>query len=276
MKPLTSDSQTKLYGVIGDPVAHSLSPVMLGSAFRQSGYNGVYLAFRISDIKAGVEAIRVLGIRGVSVTIPHKLAVMEHLDRVEKSAREIGAVNTIVNSGGNLEGHNTDCHGAITALSRKTDLKGRRVTIVGAGGAARAIGFGVRSQGGRVTIVNRSDARGKALANDLGADYCPMGEIGGIESQVLVNTTPVGMFPHTKDMPVDEKYLKKGMVVMDIVYNPLETAFLKAARQKGCEIIDGVSMFVHQGAAQFSLWTGRKAPVELMQKVVYGALGNGN
>ncbi|MCP4350416.1 MAG: shikimate dehydrogenase [Desulfobacterales bacterium] len=267
-----TDSQTSLFGVFGDPVSHSLSPVMHNSAFADIGYNGVYLAFRVKDIGPAVSGIKALNIKGVSITIPHKVTVMEHLDELDDMAVKIGAVNTITNRDGILAGHNSDCLGAIAALSEKTGIRDKDVAIIGAGGAARAIGFGILSKGGRVTIVNRSADKGEKLAKALGSDFCPLSELDKLKCRILINTTPLGMVPDIETTPVQKKKLEKNMVVMDIVYNPLKTQLLKDAEEMGCVVIDGVSMFVYQGAFQFELWTGKKAPVDVMKKVVLDAL----
>ncbi len=146
------------------------------------------------------------------------------------------------------------------------------MAIIGAGGAARAIGFGIRSERGNITIVNRSADKGERLADDLGSDFCSLSDIEKLKCDILINTTPLGMTPNTDSAPIQKKYLEKGMIVMDIVYNPLKTRLLKEAEEAGCVTIDGVSMFVCQGAFQFELWTGKKAPVEVMRKAVFNAL----
>jgi shikimate dehydrogenase len=267
------DSDTTLFAVLGDPVSHSLGPVMHNTAFVETGFNGAYLAFRVKDIGNAVIGIKALGIKGASITIPHKLFVMDFLDELDDTAKKIGAVNTLVNQDGVLTGYNSDGIGAVKALSEKTAIQDKNVVVLGAGGAARAIGFGVLAEGGRVTIINRTPANGEKLATALGADFQPMSALNKIDCHILINTTPVGMLPDVDAMPVRKKDLNNTMVVMDIVYNPLKTRFLKAAETIGCRIIDGVSMFVYQGAFQFELWTGMKAPVEVMKKAVLSALG---
>ena len=262
------DSQTRVYAVIGNPVSHSLSPVMHNRAFSRLGVNGIYVAMQVTDIGPAVSGIRALGIQGASITIPHKQAILPYLDEVDETAKAIGAVNTLINRKGALFGCNTDCIGAIKALSEKTDISNRKVLIVGAGGAARAIGFGIASRGGRVIVANRSEERGAALARDLGGSFCPLSAVEKAGCHILINTTSVGMTPDIDAMPVGPEVLKKGMVVMDIVYNPLKTRLLKTAQAMGCLPIDGVRMFVFQGAAQFEMWTGEEAPVETMNQAV--------
>ena len=257
-----------LYVVVGNPIGHSLSPVMHNSALAHSGLDGCYLALRVENIAAAVDGIRGLGIRGASITIPHKIAVMEYLDEVDPMAADIGAVNTVINKDGVLHGYNSDCVGAVKALTEKTEIKGRDVAVIGAGGGARAIGFGLKQEGGIVTIINRTRSRGEKLAQDLGCRFRPLGELKKLPYHIVVNATPVGMTPDVDSTPLAARLMAPEMVVMDMVYNPLQTRFLKAADRIGCTVIDGVSMFVHQGAFQFELWTGKKAPLDIMRKVV--------
>ncbi len=265
-------ADTSLYGVFGNPISHSLSPLMLNRAFAETGVNSVYLAFGVDDIGAAISGVRALGIKGVSITIPHKTTVLEFLDKIDETARKIGAVNTVVNRKGLLIGYNTDSSGAVRALKEKTALKGSDVVIIGAGGAARAIGYGIVAEGGRITILNRTIAKGERLAKDLGANFKPLAEIKNLDGRILINTTSVGMTPRVDAMPIKSDLIEKEILVMDIVYNPLKTRLLKTAEDAGCRIIDGVSMFVYQGAFQFELWTGKKAPVEAMKKTVLAAL----
>jgi shikimate dehydrogenase len=266
------DASTRVYGVMGDPVGHSLSPVMHNAAFRRTGYHGVYLAFHVTDLDGAVKGIRALNIHGVSVTLPHKVAVMDLLDEVEPAARRIGAVNTIVNETGRLCDFNSDSPGAMAALMEKTPIDGKRVAVIGAGGAARALAYGIKAHGGHLTIVNRSRDRGCRLADEMADDFCLLTEFSGGGIDILVNTTSVGMRPQSDRMPASSAALRPGMTVMDIVYNPLETMLLKTAREKGCTLVDGLSMFIHQGAIQFERWTGEKAPVQLMKQTVLEAL----
>jgi shikimate dehydrogenase len=266
------DATTSLFGLIGNPVAHSLSPVMHNQAFAAIGCNAVYLAFKVTEPGAAIKGIKALNFKGVSVTLPHKVAVMEYLDEIDETAARIGAVNTIVNNQGRLIGYNTDAPGALEALRTRTTIQGKSVALIGAGGAARAIGFGLVAAGGRLTILNRSRTTGERLATDLQAEFLPLDEWAPNHYEVLINTTPVGMHPNTNATPVAKEDLSKDMVVMDIVYNPLKTRLLKEAEAKKCRTINGVAMFVFQGAHQFELWTGQKAPVEVMQAAVLEAL----
>ncbi|MBW2564178.1 MAG: shikimate dehydrogenase [Deltaproteobacteria bacterium] len=266
------NSNTSLYAVLGDPISQSLSPVMHNNAFSHVNYNGVYLAFRVKEIGKAISGIRALGIKGAGITIPHKVKIMDFLDEIDDTAGKIGAVNTIVNRQGKITGYNFDSIGAVKAIKEKTGINNKSVAILGAGGAARAVGYGIISEGGKLTILNRTKESGEKLAADLGSAFSPFEDFKKIKCDILINTTPVGMKPNVDSMPVEKKHLNKGMIVMDIVYNPLKTSLLKAAEDIGCTIIDGVSMFVFQGAGQFELWTGKTAPVNLMRKAVLKAL----
>jgi shikimate dehydrogenase len=265
-------AEVPVFAVFGDPIGHSLSPVMHNSALSQAGLDGCYLAFRVKNIAAAVEGIRGLGIRGASITIPHKISVMKYLDQVDPLAADIGAVNTVLNEQGVLRGFNTDCSGAVKALMEKTIISGRDVAVIGAGGGARAIGFGIKQEGGRLTIINRSQKRGEGLALDLGCEFQLLSNVSRLPYDIIINATSVGMTPHADRVPLKTTFLESGMVVMDMVYNPLKTRLLAEAENRGCTTVDGVAMFVHQGAVQFELWTGRNAPVDVMRKVVLDEL----
>ena len=262
------DTRTALYCVLGNPIGHSLSPAMHNRAFACRDLNAAYLAFQVTDLEAAVAGIRALGIKGAGITLPHKTAVIPLLDDVDPAAAAIGAVNTIVNRNGTLIGKNSDSAGAMDALQAQTSIAQKSVLLVGAGGAARAIGIGIRSQGGRITITNRSTPAGEALAGDLGGSFLPAGELAAGGFDILINTTPVGMHPQTDACPVPLDILRPELTVMDIVYNPLETRLLQAAARKGCKTVDGLAMFVNQGARQFEWWTGVSAPVEIMHQAV--------
>lgn len=266
------DQHTDLYVVIGNPVRHSLSPALHNAAFSTTGFNAVYLAFEIEDIEECVKGIRALGIKGTSITIPFKTAVIPYLDEIDPLARRIGAVNTIVNDNGRLKGFNTDAIGALNALEEKIKLPGMTCLIIGAGGAARAIGFMLQEQDVAVSIVNRSRKRGESLAASLGCPFMPLDEIGGAKGGLLVQTTSVGMYPNIDQCAVPENILEQGMVVMDIVYVPAETRLLKLARNRGCVTISGVDMLIHQGAEQFRLWTGFDPPFASMRHALKEAL----
>jgi shikimate dehydrogenase len=247
---------------------------MHNAAFRHSGIEACYVPFDVSDIKAAMQAARTLRIRGISITVPHKIPVIPYLDHVDNTVQKIGAVNTVVNRDGALFGTNTDGIGAIRALSKEAPLKGKRIVVIGAGGAARAIGFGVQSVGGKVIIVNRTIERGQKLAADLGCDFVPLDDITSVHTDILVNATTVGMHPDSGKSPAPSACLKPGMVVMDSVYSPLSTRLLKDAQKQGCVTINGLDMLIYQGAAQFEIWTGEKAPVEVMWKAAKNKIEN--
>lgn len=267
-------AKTSVYCLIGHPVGHSLSPLVHNQAFKATGHQGVYVAFDTADHAGSAAAIRALGIKGASVTIPHKVNIMAHLDEIDGHARQIGAVNTILHSGGKLHGYNTDGYGGQKAIEEKTSIAKKKVLIIGAGGAARALGFSFKNRGADVCIANRTYEKARFLAQDLGAVSVSLDEISDRNFDILVNTTPVGMHPATDAVPVPESVLTPGMYVMDIIYNPVRTKLLQKAEAAGCHVIDGVGMFVFQGAAQFSLWTGIEAPVAQMRRVVYEYLNN--
>jgi len=252
------DAQTELYGLIGNPVRHSLSPIIHNGAFRRMGLNAVYLAFEVNDLEEAISGVRELGLRGVSVTLPFKTQILPYLDNIEGVAWKIRAVNTILNEGGRMTGHNTDWYGALQALETKVDLKGKRVILLGAGGAARAIGFGLKEKGCQVIIFNRSQNRAEVLAKELGCVHHPLSCFGEMDGDILVNATSVGMYPLNEESPIPKEILKEGMVVMDIVYRPLRTRLLREAEEQGCITIDGLEMLAHQGAAQLEIWTGKR------------------
>jgi len=246
---------------------------MHNAAFEEAGLDALYLAFESKDINGCIRGMKALGIQGMSVTIPHKSKVIPLLDHVDGVAAGIGAVNTVVNQAGKLVGYNTDALGALKAIEAKMEVPGKTCLLVGAGGAARAIGYILKERGAFPTIVNRTPERGRALAEDLGCPFLSLDQLGRMSADLLVQTTPVGMTPRTEQSPVPEEILKRGLAVMDIIYNPLETRLLAMAKEKGCLTIDGLGMFIHQGAEQFRLWTGLEPPLEVMTRVVKKALG---
>jgi shikimate dehydrogenase len=255
------DAGTELYGVIGNPVRHSLSPVIHNNAFKRMRLNAAYLAFEVERLEEAIRGIKGLRLRGISVTIPFKTRVVPFLDEIETVAEKIGAVNTIVNEGGRLVGHNTDWRAALEILEEKVDLKKKKVLLLGAGGAARAIAFGLRDKGCEVMIVNRSREKAEILARELGFAFRSSLSPAEPDSEVLINATSVGMYPHAAASPVPKDLLRKGMTVMDIVYQPLRTKLLQEAEEQGCQTIDGLEMLARQGAAQLELWTGMRPDI---------------
>lgn len=277
---------TRLCGIIGDPVAHTLSPVMQNAAFEKAVLDYVYVAWRAPRGTAAscAQAMRALGIRGLNVTVPHKIDIMRSLDEVDEQAARIGAVNTVVNDSGCLRGYNTDAQGFLHGLrSHGIDARGMSVVVLGAGGAARAVVFALVGAGARVTVLNRNVERAASLARDVATASGAHVLHGLLSSDVmasrlsdaalLVNTTSVGMHPMEMEMPCPREVLRRDLPVCDIVYNPRETALLRAAAALGAVTVDGVEMLVRQGAMAFELWTGIDAPVGVMRAAVLGELG---
>jgi shikimate dehydrogenase len=253
-------------------VGHSLSPLMHNAAFGALGVRALYEAHCVENLELSVRMIREKPLAGVSVTLPVKGAILDFLDDVDDDARAIGAVNTIKNEGGRLRGSNTDWIGLIAAMRECFPLEGKRVAVLGAGGAARAAVYGIQREGGIPIVINRSRDRGESLARWFECDAMPLAELGRIEAEVMINTTPVGMSPLTDETPVDQRYLPRFRWVVDTIYNPIETRLLREAKAAGCGVITGLSMFVRQGAEQIRTWTGLEPPVELMTRVVKTAL----
>jgi shikimate dehydrogenase len=266
------DGKTRVFGILGRPVKHSLSPAMHNAAFKHLGINAVYVAFPVADLPQAVAGLKGLGIGGVSVTIPFKAEIIPLIDELDSRAGEIGAVNTVVNRDGRLIGYNTDWLGAVTALKARTSLKGQHVLILGAGGASRAIGFGIIQAGGTVTLTDVDQARAAALVRDLGAEAIPPDGLDRCPATILVNATPVGMAPDIEGIPIDPDLLGRFETIMDIVYQPLQTRLLKEAQARGCATIDGLQMLIHQATAQFLLFTGRQAPGNIMSQAAYRVL----
>ena len=274
------DVSTVLCGVIGNPVAHSMSPAMHNAAFEAVGLNYVYLAFRVEDTASALRGVRGLGIRGLSVTIPHKLAVMDGLDHIDEVARRIGAVNTVTNEEGRLVGTNTDGYGALLALEQVEPVDGRRIVVLGVGGTARAIAFTLacQRQPDHIVLVGRKPQKTANLAAEVReCSSCPVSvsdfdpgrlreEIS--QADIVIHTTPIGMYPNTDDSPVPDDVFVERHVIFDVIYNPMETRMLRQARESGARTINGVPMFVRQGAEQFRLWTGVEPPLEVMTRVV--------
>lgn len=269
---LPVDGTTEIYGIMGSPVAHSLSPAMHNRAFAELSLNKIYVPFLVADVEMALQGFRALGVRGVSVTIPHKLAVLPFLDSVDPVAAAIGAVNTLVIEAGRIHGLNTDWLGANRALAEVMELAGRRVLLLGAGGSARAIGFGLQEAGAEVILASRTPERGQQLAQDLACEWRDLQAVAGISADALVNATSVGMAPGVAQSPVAGLDLSRFRVVMDIVYSPLETRLLREAAQAGCRVIGGLEMLLLQGAAQFEIWTGKEAPLSAMRAELLGRL----
>ena len=257
-----------VYALFGNPVAQSLSPLMHNAALKEMGLPGIYVPLCVRNLPLAVQGLRGLDIRGVSVTIPFKTEIMDYLNDVDDEALRIGAVNTLINRDGRLTGHNTDWRGLIRSMKEQTDIKGKTVVILGAGGAARAALYGVIKAGGLPVIVNRTRGKARVLAQDWECPYESLKNIGKIKADILINTTPVGMFPQEAESPIAGDALKHFPWIVDVIYNPLKTKLLQDAEKAGCRTLSGLDMFVYQGAEQIRLWTGKEAPRALMRKVV--------
>lgn len=260
------NSDTRLFGLIGNPVSKSRGYILFNRLFQHYGLNMCYLNFQVDDMDDFMESFgRILG--GFSITMPHKQAVTAYLDATDAISERIGAVNTVVNLKGRLLGCNTDTVGVVKPLLQRTGLKKKRVTLLGAGGAARAAAAALMEQGALVTIRNRTVSRAEQLAGELGCASGSLDAFNPDEADVLVNMTSVGMHPDIEEMPVAEEKLR-GMIVFDGVYNPPETKLLRTALQAGCTIIPGIEMFINQAAEQFRLWTGIDPDPELMKETL--------
>lgn len=280
-------ASTGLVALLGHPVQHSLSPLMHNAAFAAGGQNLVYLAFDVEpgDLVAALAGLKALGFRGANVTVPHKEAVIPYLDVVDPVAARIGAVNTIVNEDRCLKGYNTDGSGFLRSLEEAGfDPAGKRAVILGAGGAARAVAFALATAGcGSLVLANRTPERATELAGALAGAGLPAPVVyrlgdAGMRSEVeaadlVLNTTSLGMWPRVEETPLPPDWFRPGQWVYDLVYNPLETKFLAGARRRGCRVISGLDMLLYQGAAAFTLWTGREAPVAVMDRVLREAMG---
>ncbi len=275
------DGKTRLVGLIGWPVEHSLSPRMHNAAFERLSLNWCYVPMPVASerLRDALRGLVCLGFAGVNVTIPHKQAVVACLDEATPEVRYIGAANTIVFQEGRAIGHNTDVYGFLAALREiGFSPQGRRAAVLGAGGAARAVVYALASSGSRVAVLNRSQQRAQALVEDLSAEF-PSAALKALPltvecleqhaaaADLLVNTTSVGMWPEPDRCPWPEELaLPSHLTVFDLVYSPPETELLKKAVSVGAKSVGGLGMLVHQGAAAFRLWTGREPPVEVMYK----------
>lgn len=291
---------TKVIGVIGNPVGHSFSPVMFNAAFESMDMNYVYVPFKVEkkDLKYAIKGAKAFGIKGLNVTIPHKQKVINELDKFDIMANLIGAVNTIDFKDSKSKGYNTDCIGAVKAIEEICNIKDKNVVIVGAGGAARAIAFQIAIEGAKnLTMINRSPKKVKSLIYDiktlLSADFTDNSkldditidfshidlnfEYGGLDdlprslkaADILIDTTPIGMYPNINDEPVaTEDMIHCDLIVNDIVYNPLETTLIKEAKKANAKTISGIKMLLYQGAENFKIWTGKEAPIDIMEKAL--------
>jgi 3-dehydroquinate dehydratase/shikimate dehydrogenase len=262
------DAATRVYGVVGDPIAHSLSPTIMNAAFRRENVNAVFLALHAKTLKDLLTCVKQIPIHGISVTMPYKEAILAHLDNTDSHTAKIGACNTVVRAqDGKLYGFNTDAAGVVRPLERRLPtLEGAKVLVLGAGGAARAAVFGLKERGAEVYILNRSVAPAKKLAHRARARIMKRPDLKKMMFDVIINATPVGM-GNTRETPLGEKEIN-ARYVFDMVYDPAETRLLKLARERGAQPIPGIEMFVHQAARQFEIWTGKPAPWDEMLRVV--------
>lgn len=277
----------KICGLVGDPVEHSVSPAMHNAVFSRLGLDFTYLPFRVEKERLAetVDSMRTLGIRGLNVTIPHKVDVIPLLDELDPLAEKIGAVNTMVNDKGILKGYNTDAGGFLEALLQSGfEPQNKKAIVLGAGGASRAVCFALAESGAEVVILNRQQEMHWAVGLAVGVSEVCDKKVKALElneknlkaslegADLLVNATSVGMSPDAGQTPVDKKLLKPGLVVFDVVYNPLKTRLLAEAEEAGAKTISGIDMLVWQGALSFELWTGLKPPVEIMKAAALEAL----
>ena len=273
--------KTKVCAVIGDPVEHSLSPCFQNAAFQHLGLDFVYVAFTVKaeELRGAIEGVRSLGFHGLNVTMPHKISIIQYLDELDEDAERVGSVNTVLNRDGRLIGYTTDGVGALNALKNNgVDPKGKKIVILGAGGASRSVSFALIREARELVILNRTVRRAERLVCDLHRlvkedEKVRSGRLTEEnlkkelkDADILINATPVGMAPNEDKMLVKEGHLHPNLVVFDLIYNPIETKLLRKAKMVGAKTINGLSMLIHQGAASFEIWTGLKAPIHVMMK----------
>ena len=275
------NSETKILGVIGHPISHSMSPIMHNTALQDLNLNYIYLAFDIKpeNLRGAVNSIRALNIKGVNITIPHKEKIIQYLDELDSLSKKIEAVNTIKNENGKLIGKNTDVQGARTALIESGfKLKNKKVIIIGAGGAAKAVSYSLGEELEQLLIFNRTKSRAIQLAKNL-AEKVNL-KVTGKEleegllkkeiqtTDLLINTTPIGMYPNINASPIPLELIHDQLFVFDIIYNPLETKMIKYAKEIGCKFLGGLEMFVNQGALAFEWWTEKVPNKDLMKNII--------
>jgi shikimate dehydrogenase len=282
---MTISGKTRVCGVIGDPIEHTLSPTIHNAAFNHLKLDFVFLAFRVkaAELENAIHSMRGLGIHGLNVTMPHKSTVIGYLDEVDPTVKLLCSANTILNKDGKLSGFNTDGVGALKALRENgAELSEKKVLLLGAGGAAKAIAFSLAEEVGELAILNRAAEKAKKLAEALGRTLNKK-VVGGAlspdaimknlrDSDVLINATSVGMHPDANQSIVPPQWLRSDLTVMDIVYDPVETKLAKDAKAAGAKVISGVEMLIYQGAASFEIWTNRSAPIEVMRRAALNKL----
>ena len=269
----------KIYGIVGHPVSHSLSPAMHHAAFKAESINAEYKLFDIDpedpdDLANFCYETDFNSIAGFSVTMPYKQEIMMYMDHYDPLAKIVGSVNTVLNEDSKLIGYNTDATGAVQALQEKTEIKDRKILVMGAGGAARAISYSLKEFGADVYIFNRTKEKAKALADEFELETIDFLQIPKADFDIIINTTPVGMLPNTEESLLHADQIKGVDVVMDIVTSPMETRLLKEAKKAGADTITGERMLLHQACGQFEIWFGKTAPMEAMEKALYSKLQN--
>lgn len=277
---------TLLLGVMGDPIGHSKSPAMHNIALEAAGIPGMYVPLHVKpeDLVEAVKGAKALGFSGFNVTIPHKVEMLKLMDELDESAVCCGAVNTVVIQDGKLKGYNTDGIGYIRSLKEEldSDLIGKHITILGAGGAARGVVYALlHEQPASVTIINRTLNNAEQLVAEFSSDHLQLqsGSYDHLDkvlphTDILINTTSIGMSPNIEETPLDQALIPEGIIVSDLIYNPLETRFLREAKSRRCTIVGGLGMFIYQGAYAYEYWTGQPAPVSLMRSALTEVLNH--
>jgi len=266
------DASTKVYGVAGNPVRHSLSPLIHNMAFRRETVNGVFLPLQTARMSDLLTLTREVPLHGLAITMPFKSDIIRHLEKTDAISEKIGACNTVVRAlDGKLYGFNTDVAAIVRPLERRLPLSGAKILVLGAGGAGRAAVFGLTDKGAEVFVCNRTPETAKKLARQAKAKFIRRDQLAKSSFDVIINATPVGMRSLKPASPLEPKEIN-ARLVFDLVYNPIDTPLIRMAREKGLPVITGVEMFVHQGARQFEIWTGKPAPEEEMLRVVVHAL----
>lgn len=265
---------TKIYGIVGHPVSHSLSPAMHNAAYEAEGIDAEYKLFDIDpdkpdDLANFCYETDINNIAGFSVTMPYKQEIMRYMEDYDPLAKIVGSVNTVVNEDSKLIGYNTDTTGTIQALQEKTKLPDKKVLIMGAGGAARAIAYGLKEFGADVYIFNRTKEKAKALADEFDLDMIDFLQIPKANFDIIINATSVGMKPNTGESLLHADQIPKDSIVMDIIVAPMETQLLKEAKKTGADTISGERMLLHQACGQFEIWFGKSAPIEVMESALY-------
>jgi 3-dehydroquinate dehydratase/shikimate dehydrogenase len=277
------NADTQVYGVVGDPIGHSLSPIIHNTAMHKLGINGVYIPFRVprGELSPFLKAFEVIPVRGYSVTIPHKETALALAKDKHSTAAMVGAANTLVMTDGGFAAYNTDYEAfresllaglATSADGQASKLSGKGVLLLGAGGVARAVARVLQGEGSRITLANRSSERAQDLAEDVGCRYVAWEARHNVISDLVINCTPIGMHPHVDEMPVHTSFLRPELAVVDTVYTPENTLLIKEARIRGCHVVTGLEMFVRQAAMQFRLFTGKEAPLDLFRSIIKRAL----